>query len=92
MQVLLDSIIYLLAVMGIIFTTISFFGMFTQKRIINNSYRIFTKNNENNKNIEVIICIENLDINEEKELVEKISNEKSINLKEIANLITIQKN
>ena len=46
MQNLLESCIYLLAIMGIIFTTISFLEMFIQKRINNNSYRIFNKNNE----------------------------------------------
>lgn len=92
MQILLDSIIYLLAVMGIIFTTISFFEVFVQKRIINNSYRIFINNNENNKNIEVIICIKNLDEEEENELIEKIVKSKNINIEEIANSVIIQKN
>ncbi len=92
MQILLDSIIYLLAVMGIIFTTISFFEVFVQKRIINNSYRIFINNNENNKNIEVIICIKNLDEEEENELIEKIIKSKNINIEEIANSVIIQKN
>lgn len=92
MQILLDSIIYLLAVMGIIFTTISFFEAFVQKRIINNSYRIFINNNENNKNIEVIICIKNLDEEEENELIEKIIKSKNINIEEIANSVIIQKN
>lgn len=92
MQILLDSIIYLLAVMGIIFTTISFFEVFVQKRIINNSYRIFINNNENNKNIEVIICIKNLNEEEENELIEKIIKSKNINIEEIANSVIIQKN
>lgn len=104
MQCLLDSIIYLLAILGIIFTTITFFEMFIQKRIINNSYRIFSKNiennnkekdinniNYNNKKIDVVIHIENLDKKEEKDLVRSILENENINLKNIATTITIQK-
>ena len=94
MQYLLDSIIYLLAIMGIIFTTMTFFEMFIQKRTINSSYRIFNKNNENNinnKKVEIIIHIENLDEKEEEVLIKQIEEEKKINLKEIATSILIQK-
>lgn len=93
MQYLLECIIYLLAIMGIIFTTMTFFEMFIQKKSINNSYRIFNKNNENNnkKKIEIIVHIENLNEVEEKELVKKIVGEKTVNLKEIATSILVQK-
>ena len=91
MQNLLESCIYLLAIMGIIFTTISFLEMFIQKRINNNSYRIFNKNNENNKSIEIIIHTENLTEIEEKELIEKIVQKRKIDLQEIATSIVIQK-
>ena len=79
--------------MGIILTTITFFEMFIQKKSINNSYRIFNKNNENNnkKKIEIIVHIENLNEVEEKELVKKIVGEKTVNLKEIATSILVQK-
>lgn len=92
MQILLDSIIYLLAILGIILTSITFFEMFTQKRIINNSYRIFTVNNENNKNMEVIVYIENLDENEEKILIDDIKKNKCIKLDETITSVIIQKN
>lgn len=93
MQCLLNSIIYLLAIMGIIFTTITFFEMFIQKKTINNSYRIFNKNNEDNnkERVEVVIHIENLDEKEEEKLVKKIVEKNEINLKEIATSISIQK-
>jgi len=91
MQYLLESCIYLLAIMGIIFTTISFLEMFIQKRINNNSYRIFNKNNENNKSIDIIIHTENLTESEEKELIEKIVQKSKIDLQEIATSIIIQK-
>lgn len=93
MQCLLNSIIYLLAIMGLIFTSMTFFEMFIQKKTINNSYRIFSNNNENNnKRIEVILQIEGLDKNEEENLIKSIIEKKDINLKEIATSILIQKN
>lgn len=91
MQYLLESCIYLLAIMGIIFTTISFLEMVIQKRINNNSYRIFKRNNENNKSIDIIIHTENLTEKEEKELIEKIVQKQKIDLQEIATSIIIQK-
>lgn len=91
MQYFLDSMIYLLAILGIILTTITFLEMLIQKRTIQNSYRIFHKNNENNKNIEVVIHIENLSEEEEKNLVKKINENQEIKIREIANSIVIQK-
>lgn len=91
MQYFLDSMIYLLAILGIILTTITFLEMLIQKRTIQNSYRIFQKNNENNKNIEVVIHIENLSEEEEKNLVKKINENQEIKIREIANSIVIQK-
>ena len=93
MQYFLDSIIYLLAIMGIIFTTITFLEVFVQKNVINNRYQIFSKNyNKNsNKKIEVVIHIENLNEIEEEKLIKEIKEKNENNLKEIATSILIQK-
>ena len=50
MQCLLDSLIYLLAIMGIIFTTITYLEIFHQKNKYCNSYRIYS-NLKNKKEI-----------------------------------------
>lgn len=90
MGYLIETLIYLLAIFGIIFTSISFYEMFDLKRYINNTYRIFSKNSINkDKDVEVIIKIKGLDEEEESKLIENINN--NINLKEIADNIIIEK-
>lgn len=92
MQIFIETSICLLAVLGIIYTTITLFEMFIQKKQISNYYRIFNKNNENNnKKVEIIIHIKNLDKKDEDLLVKKIIDEKEIDLKEISTAIIIQK-
>lgn len=92
MEYLIETLIYLLAILGIIFTSISFYEMFDLKKYINNTYRIFSKNSiDTTKNVEVIIKLKGLDEIEEKELIDNINNNKSINLKEISDNIIIEK-
>ena len=92
MEYIIETFIYLLAILGIIFTSISFYEMFDLKKYINNTYRIFSRKNiDERKNVEVVIKIRGLDELEEKELIENIKNSESINLKEISNNITIEK-
>lgn len=88
---LLEICIYLLAVFGIIITSISFYEMFDLKKYINNSYRIFSNNKfKDNKKIDVIIKIKGLNEEEIKDLVEDIKDGSTI-LKEISNNIIIEK-
>ena len=92
MEYLIETLIYLLAILGIIFTSISFYEMFDLKKYINNTYRIFSKNSiDKTKNVEVIIKLKGLDEIEEKELIDNINNNKSINLKEVSDNIIIEK-
>lgn len=92
MEYLIETLIYLLAILGIIFTAISFYEMFDLKKYINNTYRIFSKNNINkNKNIEIVIKLKGFDEIEEKELIDNINNNENINLKEISDNIIIEK-
>ena len=92
MGYLIETLIYLIAIFGIIITSISFYEMLDLKKYINNTYRIFSKkNNDKNKKIEILIKIKGLDELEEKDLIENIKNNEGINLKEISNNITIEK-
>ena len=92
MEYLIETLIYLLAILGIIFTSISFYEMFDLKKYINNTYRIFSKNNFNkDKDVEVVIRIKGLNDLEEKKLINHIKSNKTINLKEISNKIIIEK-
>lgn len=92
MGYLIETLIYLLAIFGIIFTSISFYEMFDLKKYINNTYRIFSKSSTNiDKKIEVIIKIKGLSELEEDKLIECISDNKGVNLKEISDNIIIEK-
>lgn len=92
MGYLIETLIYLLAIFGIIFTSISFYEMFDLKKYINNTYRIFSKSSTNiDKKIEVIIKIKGLSELEEDKLIECISDNNGVNLKEISDNIIIEK-
>lgn len=91
MQCLLDSLIYLLAIMGIIFTTITYLEIFHQKNKYCNSYRIYSNLKNKKERVDVIIKLQNADEEKEQEIVNYIKENKNINLKEIADSISIQK-
>lgn len=91
MNCLAETLIYLLAVLGIIFTSMTFFEMFSYNNIVNKSYRIFSKNKKGKEKIEIIIRLNNIDENKEKEITELIKNDTFINLREISDVITIEK-
>ena len=55
MSCLAETLIYLLAVLGIIFTSMTFFEMFFYNGTNNKSYRIFSKNKIGKEKIEVKI-------------------------------------
>ena len=89
MEYIIETLIYLLAILGIIFTSISFYEMFDLNRYINNTYRIFSKDDDENNKIEIIVKISGLNELEEENLVKKIKGDN--NLKELANKIIIEK-
>ncbi len=91
MQCLLDSLIYLLAIMGIIFTTITYLEIFNQKNKYCNSYRIYSNLKNKKERVDIIIKLQNVDEEKEQEIVNYIKENKNINLKEIADSISIQK-
>ena len=91
MQCLIDSLIYLVAIMGIIVTTLSLFSMFYQEKKVE-SYRIYSRYNDKSKNcVKIIIKLNNLNEEDEKKLIEKLKDDQKIDLKEIASSIIIQK-
>lgn len=91
MNCLAETLIYLLAILGIIFTSMTFFEMFGYNNIINKSYRIFSKNKKGKEKVEVIIRLNNIDENKEKEITELIKNDTFINLREISDDIIVEK-
>lgn len=87
MECLVNSLIYLLAIMGIVFTTMSFWEMFRIKSSDKIEERIYGKGN---KKVQIIVVLE--EENEESDaLLSKIRSGDAINLKENANTIIIQK-
>ena len=89
MQYLIETLIYLLAILGIIFTCISFYEMFDINKYITNTYRIYSRKNKGEKRVKVIVKIKGFDEIEEDELKNKINNDNK--LKEISNDIIIEK-
>lgn len=90
MEIVIEILIYIVAIFGIIITCISFYEMYDFKKYINNTYRIFSKKSSGEKNIEVIIKMEGIEEEEEKAIINKINSDDIV--KEIANTIVIQKN
>lgn len=71
MQILIQSIIYLLAVFGIIFTTMSFFEMYIYKSELDNSVN-YTNYTKNSKYVEIIINVKGLSEDEGNKIIEAI--------------------
>lgn len=90
MEYTIEILIYLIAIFGIIITSFSIFEM-KYNNVCNNTYRIHSKESENGKDIEIKVIINGLSKEEEKDLVEKLKNDK-IYLKDISNTITIENN
>lgn len=91
MSCLAETLIYLLAVLGIIFTSMTFFEMFFYNDTNNKSYRIFSKNKIRKEKIEVIIKLDNVSDKTEENITKLIKNNELINLREISDVITIEK-
>ena len=86
---LIETLIYLLAIMGIILTSISFFEIFNYKNYP--SYRLFNKNSMKNKRVEIVINIENMKEEEEEELIDTLLNGEYTNLEDIVDCVRIEK-
>ena len=89
MNGIIETLIYLLAIMGIIFTSMSFFEVFSNRYTQN--YKIFSKNNMKNKKVEVIINLKNIDEKEEEEIVDVLINGEYNNLEDVVDAVKVQK-
>ena len=89
MDGIIETLIYLLAIMGIIFTSMSFFEVFSNRYTQN--YKIFSKNNMKNKKVEVIINLKNIDEKEEEEIVDVLINGEYNNLEDVVDAVKVQK-
>ncbi len=87
MQCLIDSLVYLVATLGIIFTTMSFYDMFFYGK---RTYRIYSKTSNEDKSVEIIIKLKKVNEKEEEEIVKMIQESECVNLKKMANYIIIQ--
>ena len=89
MNGIIETLIYLLAIMGIIFTSMSFFEVFSNRYA--ETYKIFSKNPMKNKKVEVIINLKNIDETEEEEIVNRLVNGEYNNLEDIVDAVKVQK-
>ncbi len=91
MGIFIQTIIYLLAVLGIIITTMSFFESYIYKNNSESQYKFYRKNYMKNKHVEIIININGFNENEENEIIDKIKNGKYENIEEVADEFKIIK-
>ena len=92
MQYLVDSLIYLTAIIGIIFTTISIYEIVNlKKEDIKSKSRVYTYSKCFKRNIEIKITFNNFDEENDSKIVEMIENDEKVNLKEIADYIIVEK-
>lgn len=91
MEIFIQTIIYLLAVLGIIFTTMSFFEAYIYKNISDNTYKFSRKNYMKNKHVEIIININGFNEKDEIDIIDKIKNGKYENIEDIVDVFKIIK-
>jgi hypothetical protein len=89
MENLAQVFIYIIAIMGIIFTTISFSEIYNYKKI---SYSMFEKKIGPSKNVEIVVKFYGLNKEEEEKILDKLTNGKYSNIQEIADSVNIEKN
>ncbi|MEG0872883.1 MAG: hypothetical protein RSE00_02970 [Clostridia bacterium] len=91
MESIIETIIYLLAILGIILTSISFFDIFTYTNLANKSYTILGKNSMKKGRVEIVINISELSQLDEEVLLKKIQKGEFENLIDIVDSIHVQK-
>lgn len=88
MESLVETIIYLIAILGIIFTSMSVFTMFTDRNII--TYKVFKKRKAKQKSIEVILKFNEIDDEEQKNVIDMIKNGNYNNIQEVIDVLKIE--
>lgn len=72
MHELIEIVIYLLAIMGIIVTTMSVFEVFSNRNLVMKNYYIFGKENNKEKYVQLILKTEGLEEEEIDSIIDKL--------------------
>ncbi|MEG2645965.1 MAG: hypothetical protein RSA08_02920 [Clostridia bacterium] len=89
MQILIETVIYLLAIMGIILTSMSFFDICIYKNIAASPHVVYNKRSNVPANVSIIIKFENIDDKKRKIITKKIFKGDFENIEEIVDSIKI---
>lgn len=89
MASLIETLIYLLAIMGIIFTSITFIEIFNYDNY--SSYNLFCKKENNEKKVELLINMQNLTEEEEDELLDVLLKGDYTDLEKIVDTVRVEK-
>lgn len=90
MEIFIETMIYLLAIVGLLLTTISFCEMFNREKYENNIHRIYTSNKNKDGKVEVTIQLDNISEDIENKILEKIKSEDSLDILEYVDNIYIE--
>ncbi len=90
MEIFIETMIYLLAIVGLLLTTISFCEMFNMEKYENNIYRIYTSKKNKDGKVEVTIQLDNISEDIENKILEKIKSEDSLDILEYVDNIYIE--
>lgn len=91
MEIFIETMIYLLAVIGLILTCISFCEMFSKEKYINNTYRIYKAQKNHKGKVSVYIKLSDMvDEELEDEMLQRIKEENNLNIIEVADEIYIE--
>lgn len=90
MSSLIETLIYLLAIMGIIFTSITFIEIFNYSNY--SSYNLFCKKNKDDeKRVEILVNMKNLTEEEEDELLDILLTGDYTDLEKVVDAVRVDK-
>lgn len=93
MEMLVETIIYLIITMGLILVVGSFFDVFRYNSILNDTYKkyiCYDRRKEKEKFVEIIIHINNYESDEKEEILDKIKNGKFDDLNSIIDYLKVE--
>lgn len=90
MEIFIETMIYLLAILGLILTSISFCEMFNKEKYENNIHRIYKSNKNKDGKVIVTIKLDNISEEIEDKILDKIKNENSFEILEYVDDIYIE--
>lgn len=89
MQMFVETIIYLIAIMGIIVSTISIFDIFFYKGICRKRDSLYTKNWAGTGKVTLTIKFENITLDKKREIVHRIENGEYENIQDLVDSVDI---